>query len=338
MTKFAAVGISHDHIYGMTSALLHAGGELAGFHEPDDALAAAYAGRFGAPRAADARVLLDDPGIALILSSTVSADRTPVALQAMRAGKDVMLDKPGAVSRAQLDVLRRTQVDTGRIVSICYSEHHESRATVHALDLVRAGAIGRVVNTAGFGPHRLREPTRPAWFFERARYGGILCDIASHQCWQFLVFSGAGDAAVLSATVANRATPHRPELQDMGDIHLRAADGTTGYVRVDWFTPDGMPVWGDVRLTVCGSEGTIELRKNVDPAGRPGGDHLFLADRQGVRHIDCSGFDLPYGRRLLADVRDRTETAMQQALCFKAMELAITAQETAEAQAWRAPA
>ncbi len=330
MTTFAALGISHDHIYGMTSSLVEAGGTLAGFHEPDDALAAAFGDRFGAPRLADARALLEDKAIALILSSTVSGDRTPVAVDAMRAGKDVMLDKPGAISRAQLDQLRRTQAETGRIVSICYSEHHESKATVHALELVRAGAIGRVVNTVGLGPHRLREPTRPAWFFERARYGGILCDIASHQCWQFLAFSGAADATVLSATVANRATPHRPELQDTGDIHLRAPDGTTGYVRVDWFTPDGMPVWGDVRLTVCGTEGTIELRKHVDLAGRPGGDHLFLADRQGVRHVDCSGFALPYGARLLADIRDRTETAMPQALCFKAMELAIAAQELAE--------
>ena len=332
MTRFAAVGISHDHIYGMTNALAQAGGELAGFYETNDTLAAAYASRFGARRVADKRILLEDPGIALILSSTVSADRTPTALEAMRAGKDVMLDKPGATSRAQLDELRRTQAATGRIVSICYSEHHESKATVHALDLVRAGAIGRVVNTVGLGPHRLREPTRPDWFFERARYGGILCDIASHQCWQFLAFSGADDATILSATVANRATPHRPELQDLGDIHLRTQEGTTGYIRVDWFTPDGMPVWGDVRLTVVGSEGTIELRKNVDLAGRAGGDHLFLADRAGVRHIDCSGFELPYGGRLLADVRDRTETAMQQALCFKAMELAIAAQEMAEAR------
>ena len=210
MTRFAALGISHDHIYGMTNALAQAGGELAGFYETDDALAATYADRFGAPRVTDRRILLEDPGIALVLSSTVSANRTPVAIEAMRAGKDVMLDKPGSVSRVQLDELRRTQAETGRIVSICYSEHHESPATVHALDLVRAGAIGRVVNTAGFGPHRLREPTRPAWFFERARYGGILCDIASHQCWQFLAFSGAGDAKILSATVANRATPHRP--------------------------------------------------------------------------------------------------------------------------------
>ena len=60
-------------------------------------------------------------------------------------------------------------------------------------------------------------------------------------------------------------------------------------IRVDWFTPDGLPTWGDGRLTILGTEGTIELRKYVDIAGRPGGDHLFLVDKKGVRHIDCSG-------------------------------------------------
>jgi predicted dehydrogenase len=134
---------------------------------------------------------------------------------------------------------------------------------------------------------------------------------------------------VLSASVANRAHPETPGLQDVGDMHL-ATDTATGTIRVDWFTPDGLPTWGDGRLIIVGTEGTIELRKYVDIAGRPGGDHLFLFDKAGVRHIDCSGGDLPFGRQLIADIRDRTETAMPQARAFKAMEIALTAQALAE--------
>ena len=101
-------------------------------------------------------------------------------------------------------------------------------------------------------------------------------------------------------------------------------------MRVDWFTPDGLPVWGDGRLVLLGTEGTLEVRKYVDPEGRPGGDHVFLVDAKGTRYLDCADVELPLGRLLLDDVANRTETAMGQAHCFKAMELALTAQAMAE--------
>ena len=85
---------------------------------------------------------------------------------------------------------------------------------------------------------------------------------------------------------------------------------------MDWFTPKGLGVWGDGRLTVLGTEGYIELRKYVDIAGRPGGDHLFLVDGKGVQHMDCQAQALPYGSRLIHDILNRTETAMPQAHCF----------------------
>jgi predicted dehydrogenase len=188
----------------------------------------------------------------------------------------------------------------------------------------------------GLGPHAIRNNQRPDWFYDRSSYGGILTDIGSHQCEQFLFFSGTLDAEVISATVANRGNPGKPGLQDVGDMHLRTPK-TTGYVRLDWFTPEGLPTWGDGRLTILGTEGYIELRKYIDIAGRPGTDHLFLVDRKGVQYIDCAGVELPYGRQLLADIRDRTETAMSQAHCFKAMELALAAQRMAEANSdWKA--
>ena len=103
----------------------------------------------------------------------------------------------------------------------------------------------------------------------------------------------------------------------------------TGYIRVDWFTPDGLPAWGDGRLTILGTEGYIELRKYVDIAGRPGGDHVFVADRNGTRHIDASSEPLTYFRRFLADVRDRTATAMPAGHAVTVTRLAIEAQRGA---------
>ncbi|WP_081157745.1 Gfo/Idh/MocA family protein [Ensifer aridi] len=328
--RFAAVGLNHNHIYGQVNCLIRAGARLVGFHEKDDTLAAEFTGVYkDAPRIAALEEILEDRSIGLIVSAAVSAERAELAIRAMQHGKDVLVDKPGMTSLDQLTKVRRVQAETGRIFSILYSEHFESPATVKAGELVAAGAIGEVVHIVGLGPHRLRRETRPDWFFRREEYGGILTDIASHQCEQFLFFTGASDATILSANVDNLSVPDKPELQDTGNIHL-STGRATGMIHVNWLTPDGMPTWGDGRLFIVGTTGTIEVRKTVDLAGREGGNHLFLADRNGVQHIDCSAVDLPFGRQFLADIRDRTETAMPRERCFKAMELALSAQALAE--------
>lgn len=328
--KFAAIGLNHSHIYGQVDCLLREGAEFVAFHAPEDDLAVPFAQKYPqARRVADRRAILEDGSIALVLTASVLNERAEVSIAAMRHGKDVMSDKPGMTSLAQLAELKAVQAETGRIYSVCYSEHFETRSTVKAGELVQAGAIGQVVHTVGLGPHAIRNNSRPDWFFDRKRYGGILTDIGSHQCEQFLFFSGAMEAEVISATVNNRGNPGKPGLQDIGDMHLRTPT-TTGYVRVDWFTPAGLPTWGDGRLTILGTEGYIELRKYIDIAGREGKDHLFLVDGKGTQHIDCSGVDLPYARQLIADIHDRTETAMPQARAFNAMELALKAQELAE--------
>lgn len=328
--KFAAIGINHPHIHGQVDCLKDAGGQFVAFHAVEDDLAAEFSAKYPeAKRVGDPRGILEDAAIAVVLTSAIPADRAAISIAAMQHGKDVLTDKPGMTTFAQLDELKKVQKETGRIYGVLYSEHFEVRATVEAGNLIAQGAIGKVINTVGLGPHSLRLNNRPDWFFDRSRYGGILCDIASHQFEQFLFFSNAIDAEVVSATVANRAHPEKPGLQDMGDAHVRTAD-TSGYIRVDWFTPKGLPTWGDGRLTILGTEGYIELRKYIDIAGKPGTDHLFLVNHEGPRHIDCSNVERPFGRQFLDDVRNRTETAMPQERCFNAMKLALTAQQLAE--------
>jgi predicted dehydrogenase len=325
---FAAIGLNHPHIYGQTRVMLGAGCRLKSFHAAEDDLAAAFAKAFpDARRVAREEEILGDPEILLVVGAGILSERAPMAVRAMRAGKDVMLDKPGATTLDQLAEMRRVQAETGRILSICYSEHYLQPATVAAGELVRKGAIGRVMQTIGLGPHRVGA-TRPDWFWKKAFYGGILTDIASHQVEQFLFFTGSADARIVASQIGNFDHPEKPEFEDFGDM-LLTSDRATGYVRVDWFTQDGSPVWGDGRLFILGTAGTIELRKYVDIAGRAGGDHLFLIDRKETRHIDCAGQKIVYGERLRNDVLDRTETAMPQAHCFKAMELALRAQAQA---------
>lgn len=329
LLKFAVIGMNHFHIYQMVDAVTRGGGALAKVYVREPDLLAQLTRRYpDAAVAGDEREILEDPGIALVLSSIIPNERAPLGVRVMQHGKDYISDKPGITTLEQLAEVRRVQAATGRIYSIMYSERFESPGTVKAGELVEAGAIGDVFQTVGFGPHQVGLTARPPWFWNPAQYGGIICDIGSHQMDQFLYFTGSTEAAVVASQVANYRHADRPGFQDFGDVMLRGNRGT-GYVRLDWFTPAGLGVWGDTRIFVEGTDGYIEVRKNVDVAGREGPEHLFIVDGKTTRHIDCHDVPLPYGPRIVQDVLNRTETAMTQAHCFLATELALQAQQQA---------
>jgi predicted dehydrogenase len=330
--RFSVIGVNHDHINGMANAVIRGGGELVAVYAKEPELAAAFVKRFPQTKLARSEQEVLESDVPLVLSAAIPDERAPLGIRVMQHGKDYLSDKPGITSLEQLADVRRVQAQTKRIYSILYSERHEVRAAVKAGDLVQGGAIGRVVQTVNLAPHRIGNVaggSRPEWFWHKARYGGILVDIGSHQVDQFLFYTGSTRAEVVSSQVGNVAHKDKPEFEDFGDMVLRG-DGGTGYVRLDWFTPDGLSTWGDGRLTILGTEGYIELRKYVDIAGRPGGNHLFIVDNKETRYIDCKDVDLPFGPRLVSDVVNRTETAMPQAHTLLTMELVLKAQKQAQ--------
>ena len=327
--RFGVIGMNHGHIYGMVDAVVRGGGQLVSFHAKEPELATEFGRKYpSAQQVGDERAILEDASLQLVLSSITPNERAPLGLRVMQHAKDYMVDKPGVTSLAQLAEVKRVQSATKRIYSIVYSERFENGATIRAGELVHSGAIGKVIQTVGFGPHRIHPPDRPDWFWDPKRHGGIICDIGSHQFDQFLFFTGSTSGEIVASQVRNVRHPQHPAFQDFGDVMVRGSGGT-GYIRLDWFTPAGLPTWGDTRLTILGTDGYMEVRKNVDLAGRPGANHLFIVDRTGVRYIDCQKVDLPFGRQLVDDVLARTETAMTQAHCFLATELALVAQEKA---------
>ncbi|HEY7499619.1 MAG TPA: Gfo/Idh/MocA family oxidoreductase [Vicinamibacterales bacterium] len=333
--RFSVIGINHGHINSQVQAVQRGGGELVAVFAKEQDLRDAFVKRFPQAKVAkSADEIYDDKSIQLIVSAAIPDERAPIGIRAMRAGKDYMSDKPGITTLDQLAEARKVQAETRRIYSIMYSERFENRATVRAGELVKAGAIGQVVQTIGLGPHRTNLSTRPPWFFERPRYGGILCDIASHQADQFLYFTGSTSASVVASQVGNIHHPKYPGLEDFGDMMVRGDRGT-GYIRVDWFTPDGLATWGDGRLTILGTDGFIEIRKNVDIGGKGLGSHLFLVDKKETKYVDCTDVQLLYGDQLVADVVNRTETAMTQAHCFLATELVLKAQHQAQRVAFK---
>jgi predicted dehydrogenase len=329
--RFAAMHLDHGHITGMCRGLTEAGAEMVAIYDPDPAKVASLQRVFPNARAArSAEEVLEDRQIRLVAAAAVTSERGPLGCRVMRAGKDYFTDKAPLTTLEQLAEARRVQAETGRIFACYYSERLHNEAGVYAGQLVQQGAIGRVLQVLGLGPHRLRPESRPAWFFQREKFGGILCDIGSHQCEQFLYYTGATDAEVVHSAAGNYGHPEYPEFEDFGEANLVADNGAAGYFRVDWFTPDGLSTWGDGRTVLMGTEGYIEMRKYVDVARDPAGNQLYLVNKDGEQHLELEGkVGYPYFGQLVLDSVNRTENAMPQAHTFKAAELCLKAQAKA---------
>ncbi len=325
---FAAAHLDHGHIYGQCNGLIEAGATLKWVHDPDPAKVEAFLKQFpGTPVARSLDEILDDSAVHLVAAAAVPSERGALGCRVMEAGKDYFTDKTPFTSLDQLDEAKAVVARTGRKYGVYFSERLHVESAMYATDLIKGGAIGRVLQVLGLGPHRLSKPSRPEWFFKRANYGGILCDIGSHQIEQFLTFTGATDASVTQATVANYANPDVPEFEDFGEASLLGNNGTSHYFRVDWFTPDGLSTWGDGRTIILGTQGYIELRKYVDVGRDPKGDNVILVDAKGEHAINVTGkVGFPFFGQFVLDCLNRTEKAMTQAHAFKAAELCLRAQ------------
>jgi len=329
---FAAIGLDHGHIYGQCQALIKAGASLRYVYDPDESKLAEFKKKFPEVEVlASEAAVLEKEEIKLVAAACITSERAALGLRVLDAGKDYFVDKAPFTSLEQLEVIKQKVAETKQKYMVYYSERLHVESAMHAGDLIQEGAIGKVIQVLGLGPHRLRIPTRPDWFFQKAYYGGILCDIGSHQIEQFLHYGSVKDGEVLSARVDNFANPNYPELDDFGEATLKGDNGCSNYFRVDWFTPDGLSTWGDGRMVILGTEGTIELRKYTDIAREATGNHLYIANAEGEYHLDLNGkVGHPFFGKLILDCLNRSETAMTQEHAFKAGELAVKCQLKAD--------
>ncbi|MCI8725243.1 MAG: Gfo/Idh/MocA family oxidoreductase [Hungatella sp.] len=328
--KIAAVALDHGHIYGMCNGLTEAGAEVKWVYDPDPEKVKKFQEAFPDARAASSEAeVLADPEVKLVCGAAVTSERCALGLRVMEAGKDYFTDKAPLTTLKQLEQAKEMVAKTGKKYMVYYSERIHVEAAVYAGQLIKEGAIGRVIQVLGMGPHRVGDPnSRPDWFYEQEKYGGILCDIGSHQIEQFLYFADVKDATVVKSQIANYGHKDHPGLNDFGDCMLVGDNGTTMYFRVDWFTPDGLGTWGDGRMFILGTEGYIELRKYINVGTGDGtSNHVFMVNKEGEHHFEVTGkVGFPYFGQLILDCINRTENAMTQEHAFKAAELCVKAQ------------
>ena len=328
---FAACHLDHGHIYGMSEALIGAGAELGWVYDPDPVKVDRFVARFPQVKVARSEEeIFSDDKVRLVAGAAITSERCDLGIRVMEAGKDYFTDKAPLTTLDQLARAKEAVARTGQKYAVYYSERIHVETAVYAGQLIDQGAIGRVVHVLGLGPHRLSPQTRPDWFFQKDKYGGILCDIGSHNIEQVLSYTGASDAQIVNSRIANYCHPDYPELDDFGDCTLITDTGAAAYFRVDWLTPDGLQGWGDGRIFILGTQGYIEQRKYFNVGTDEGPGHVFLANNQGEWHINVHGkVGYPYFGELILDCLNRTENAMTQAHAFKAAELSVKAQMAA---------
>jgi predicted dehydrogenase len=329
--QFAAIGLDHGHVYGMCNGLIEAGGELVYVYDPDQEKVDRFLQQYPQVKAAlSEEEIFVDSRIQLVASANITSERCALGMRVMRAGKDYFVDKAPLTTLEQLEDAKRVVAETGRKYMVYYGERLHCEGALFAGQLIEQGAIGRVVQVMGWGPHRVNAKTRPEWFFQREKYGGILCDIGSHQIEQFLTYTGAKDATVIQSRIANYHHKQYPGLDDYGDVMLTGDNGAAAYFRVDWLTPDGLSAWGDGRTLILGTDGYIEVRKYLDLARNAEGDQVYMANQKGEYHFSVKGqVGYPFFGQLILDCIRRTEHAMTQEHAFKVAELSVLAQNLA---------
>jgi predicted dehydrogenase len=330
---FAVAYLDHMHINGMTSALQRAGGELRYVYDTDAERVKTWQAQFPEAEIVDnfSRIL-EDPAIKLVAAAAIPNERCEVGLKVMDAGKDYFTDKAPFTTLDQLGLARAKVEETKQKYMVYFSERLHNAPTYFAGELVRQGAIGKLLQVIVVAPHRLSKDARPDWFFDKSRYGGILTDIGSHQFEQFLYYGNTTGGNVNFARVENFNNPDRPELDDFGEASLTLDNGISCYCRIDWFTPNASRAWGDGRLLALGTDGYIEVRKYLDIGRADNPPSVFLVNNEEEREITFEGAQhFPFFGELILDCLNRTENAMTQEHVFKSAELSLLAQQIAEA-------
>lgn len=328
---FAAVGLAHGHINSMCDGLISAGAELKWVYDQDPKNIESFVKRFPNVQIAQTEdEIFNDSSVQLIATATIPSERYKLGLKAMDYDKDFFTAKSPFTTLEQLALVKEKIKETNKIYAVYYSERLKEDSHVFAERVIEAGRIGRVIQVLGMGPHRLSPDGRPSWFFNKQQFGGIICDIGTHQIDQFLFYTKNVDAKVQESKVANYHYKQYKGFEDFGDATLVGDNGATNYFRVDWLSPDGLRTGGDTRTFIMGTEGYIEIRKNIDVARKKEGNQFYLVDQTGEHHLSLRGkVGTPYFGRLILDCIHRTENAMSQDHALKVAELSLIAQKQA---------
>ena len=192
--------------------------------------------------------LLSEPSIEAVSISTPPSTHEPLATQAVKAGKHVLIEKPVAISIESLDRIRDLAIGSARVVELVHNERFMDFSN-KAKDLIKSGRLGKIQAVHQFIGTTGPEAWAPnsAWFRSRsASGGGVLMDLAVHKIdlagWLL-------DRRLLPGATAQ----FDGDVEDLASIYFMAADSVLLSVTASWRGPSD-----EGTLLVIGTDGTLE--------------------------------------------------------------------------------
>ncbi|WP_405056649.1 Gfo/Idh/MocA family oxidoreductase [Kribbella sp. NBC_01505] len=249
--RIAIAGAAHPHARYVTAEIdRNDEYQLVAVADPDRTVAERYATPYQAKVFTDHQQLLDETRPDVVMVAGIYADRGRAVVDALDAGAHVLADKPLCTSLTDLTAISEASRRNNRHVTVLLEKRYYPETLAMAELIDELGTIHGVVST---GPHKLNRPTRPEWFFDRTRYGGLLNDLAVHDIDAALHFTG------LTAGTVSGALASEPGFPRYGTATL-TGPGVLITAGVDWLTPAASPLHGDYRMKLVGSNGTAELQ------------------------------------------------------------------------------
>ena len=237
MLNIAFAGLRHDHIYD----LFNMAKEnkiytiLGGFEENDEARKVAEEKGISC-HYETFESLLNDERVETVVLGGCYGDRGGMAIEALKAGKHVIADKPLCTSLSELDEIERLANEKNLKVSCMYTMRFEKRV-VALKKLFDEGVLGEINNVYFGGQHPLNYGKRPMWYFEEGKHGGVINDIAIHGIDILHFALGLELDEILAARCWNKFADRQPQFKDSAQFMIREKNGAGVLSDISYATP-----------------------------------------------------------------------------------------------------
>ncbi len=250
--KVGVISFEHMHAVSYTNALVKLpGAELAGIADHDAARGKEMAARFNTGYYSDYRELLaeDMEGVIICTSNRL---HTAVTIDAAKAGKHILVEKPFAVSYENADaMLKACRENNVRIMTAFPLRFNQ--AVVNARKAVENGEIGRILSITGINHGKIPS----GWFLDKyLAGGGAVMDHTVHiaDLMRWFVKSEAGTVYAESGPLI-----HNREIDDCGILSIEFENGVFGTIDTSWAHHRNYTIWPEVYMEIIGTRGVIVL-------------------------------------------------------------------------------
>lgn len=236
------------------------------------------ANRLGVERKyTDYHDMLRDPEIDVVSITTHIYDHCQIAIDALRSGKHVLLEKPMAPTVAECDQIIKAAQAGGGLFMVGHICRFDPRV-VMAKEAIEQGRIGQIISM-----HARRNLSKAIGQMVLDDISALMGD-GIHDADLMLWFSQAN----VKSVYAQEVHPGKNKYPDGGWSIARLDNGAVAVVESVWHLPESTPYTIDARMEIIGTEGAIYI--NCAEAG------LAIHDAGGVKMPDTMYWPRPMGR------------------------------------------